>query len=322
MKNPRRARLTFLFLSSLLIIAIDVPAQSMFDKINDFDGDGRADFAVARSEGGLKIWHIWRTTAGYRQVHWGIDSDINVAGDYDGDGKTDPAVMRRTLTPPSTVTCNFHILRSLDGAYQLRELPLSLAFESFCSPMQQDYDGDGKTDPAAYHSPVTGFFNYYRSSTDSIVSSGFPAGHTPVLIGDGDGNGAAELSSYLEQQPRAVRRLDPENAGLTTTRFGIFEDVYVPADFDGDNIGDLAIFRPSTGEWWWIHSSNSTVGVERWGINGDFPVPADYDNDSKTDRAVYRPGAPNGVYYINGSLSGFGAFVWGIPGDNVIRYQR
>src|SRR5688572_1376955 len=66
---------------SLFIFVPAIAAQSMFDKINDFDGDGRADFAITRAEGGLKIWHIWQTTGGHRQVHWGLDTDINAPGD-------------------------------------------------------------------------------------------------------------------------------------------------------------------------------------------------------------------------------------------------
>jgi hypothetical protein len=48
----------------ILFSSFSVSAVSMFDKVNDFDGDGHADYAVTRNENGLKIWHIWRSTAG------------------------------------------------------------------------------------------------------------------------------------------------------------------------------------------------------------------------------------------------------------------
>ncbi len=312
----------FFGLAALMISTVGVSAQSMFDKINDFDGDGRADFAVTRNEGGLKIWHIWQTTAGYRQLHWGVNTDIAAAGDYDGDGKTDAAVVRRDTISALEATCYFHILRSSGSGYQIRGLPLSNPFESQCTPIQQDYDADARTDPAIWHSQVTGGINYYRSSTNSTVFLELPAGHVPVLVGDLDRDASAELTSYKEQVPRLVRRRNLVSGIATDVQFGISGDIYAPADFDGDNVGDLTIFRPSSGDWWWIRSSDGTVAVVHWGINGDIPVPADYDNDGKTDQAIYRPGSPNGIYYIQGSLTGFQAFAWGIPGDSVIRYQR
>lgn len=307
---------------SLVTFVSQISAQSMFDKINDFDGDGRADFAVTRSEGGLKIWHIWQTTTGHRQLHWGLDTDINAAGHYDFDSKSDIGIVRRVFTPPSETTCNFHVRYSMDSTHLIVRMPLSLAIESSCTPMQQDYDGDGRTDPANWASQVTGFFNFRQSSSGGTVSVELGSGQVPVLIGDTDGNLASEITTYLEQVPRQVRRRNASNGTFTTVQFGVSGDIYVPADFDGDNIGELAVFRPTTGDWWWIRSSDGTVGVEHWGINGDVPVPADYDGDGKTDRAVYRSGSPNGIYYINGSLTGFQAFGWGVPGDQVVRYQR
>src|SRR5688500_20383358 len=79
---------------ALLILAVGLAAQSMFEKINDFDGDGKADFAVTRDEPPYTIWYVWQSTAGYRQLAWGTNFDNIVAGDYDGDGRTDFAIAR------------------------------------------------------------------------------------------------------------------------------------------------------------------------------------------------------------------------------------
>jgi len=66
----------------------------MFRKDSDFDGDGKADFAITRNVGGLKYWWIWQTTDGQRVIHWGVNFDQRAASDYDGDGKTDLAIWR------------------------------------------------------------------------------------------------------------------------------------------------------------------------------------------------------------------------------------
>ena len=47
-------------------------------------------------------------------------------------------------------------------------------------------------------------------------------------------------------------------------------DVALRGDYDGDNIADIAVFRPSTREWFWIPSSSPNgVGRQQWGEVGD-----------------------------------------------------
>jgi subtilisin-like proprotein convertase family protein len=78
----------------------------------------------------------------------------------------------------------------------------------------------------------------------------------------------------------------------------------VTSDFNGNGTSDIAVYRPTTGEWF----VQNQAGVS-WGVPGDMPVAGDYDGDGITDRAVYRPST--GVWFVQNQA----AVTWGAPGD-------
>jgi hypothetical protein len=88
----------------------------------------------------------------------------------------------------------------------------------------------------------------------------------------------------------------------------------VVADYDGDQIADIAVFRETTGEWFVARSGGSGLLHVGWGSAalGDLPVPGDYDADGRTDIAVYRQ--TTGEWFILRSSDGsFVTFSWGEP---------
>ena len=113
-------------------------------------------------------------------------------------------------------------------------------------------------------------------------------------------------------------------AGGAILDWGIATDFFVPADFDGDNKSDVAVWRPDTAgtaAFYILQSATNTVHIDTFGQNGDDPtVVGDYDGDGKADVAVYRSGASAGdqsTWYYRGSLTPatVNSIPWGQNGD-------
>ena len=72
--------------------------------------------------------------------------------------------------------------------------------------------------------------------------------------------------------------------------WGSAGDVPVPADYNGDRVTDLGVYRPSTGTWHlWLSGTQTPLAV-RWGGPEDKPVTPDYDADGKADLGLIRDG--------------------------------
>jgi hypothetical protein len=103
-------------------------------------------------------------------------------------------------------------------------------------------------------------------------------GHAPVVPVP------ASVAPIVESS--TVTRLAWTLTGVAEPRlFGEVGDIAAPADFNGDGVAELAVFRPSTGEWI-VDGGGPALEL---GIEGDVPVPADYDGDGRAEPAVFRP---------------------------------
>ena len=93
--------------------------------------------------------------------------------------------------------------------------------------------------------------------------------------------------------------------------WGLPGDKPVAADFDGDGLADVAVFRPGAGTATWFIRNSSGIPFTTfdWGLGSDTPLAADFDGDGKADPTAYRPA--NGEWWVRG----VGVAQWGLPGD-------
>ena len=85
-------------------------------------------------------------------------------------------------------------------------------------------------------------------------------------------------------------------------------------DFDGDGRTDIGVFRPASGSWYSLRSSDNQFSARNFGFGSDILTPGDYDGDGRTDIAVFRPS--NGFwYYLPSGSSSFRATAFGQNGD-------
>jgi hypothetical protein len=92
-----------------------------------------------------------------------LSNDLVVPGDYDGDGKTDISVVREGTTSTSNLV--WYILRSSDSGLTA----VSFGITGTDLTVQNDYDGDNKTDIAIWRNSNGTFF--VLRSTDGVLTS-------------------------------------------------------------------------------------------------------------------------------------------------------
>ena len=89
------------------------------------------------------------------------------------------------------------------------------------------------------------------------------------------------------------------------------------SDFDGDGTTDFSVFRPSTGQWFFINSGSNTFSATQFGQIGDVPVDGDFDGDGRTDITVFRPSSGS-WFILRSSDNQFQAVVFGQNGDKPV----
>ncbi len=155
-----------------------------------------------------------------------------------------------------------------------------------------DFDGDGKSDPAIYR-PSTGLWVVNKSSGGKILTNfGDPSQGDVPVPGNYEGTGTTDFALFRPSTDTWI--IQPATGGPAVIKqFGdpTQGDIPVPGDYEGNGATDLAIFRPKTDQWI-VRYADGGTHVYQFGdpAQHDIPVPGDYEGIGRDDLALFRPG--------------------------------
>lgn len=213
--------------------------------------------------------------------------------DYDGDGKSDLPLFISSHVEPQTI----------------------------CTTSKSSRKKKPKKPKCTVANIITNNQSWiYNPRTAVTAKNNHVAGASLVGL-DRNGDKYTDLFTVsIENGVMWWRGTESRTALAVNIPFGVANDIPVPMDRDGDGKWDIAVWRPSTGEWFILDTATLTMTVQPWGYAGDVPMPGDYDGDGRADLAVYRPSEGRWYILYSGYAAGYApnysaSFDWGLASD-------
>jgi hypothetical protein len=153
--------------------------------------------------------------------------------DFTGDGREEFVIANVTN---ASGAATWLIGDSLTGS-----VILTVAFGNFNTDFliqPDDYNGDGRADLVVWRAGGSGADARAWYIRDTVSGNNLPV----VIFGVGDPN-------------------------------FINNDIPLRGNYDTDGKADIAVFRRSTREWFWISSATGTAASQQWGALNDTPLP-------------------------------------------------
>ncbi len=267
---------------------IDVPwgqtATEFIPAFGDYTGDGINDFNLYRDETGtpansyiiLPISPNQAPPGAPIYFQWGnaLTDIIGTEGDYDGDGAMDPTIVR---APTATSAFEWWIFRT--GTMTVQPPFIFGTNATDIALAGADYTGDGMDDPAVARIGAGGQITWHVGTVNGtqINQTAWGDFDTDFIVpgGDYDGDNRADYMVWraFGAGTNGVWYLRTSSGNISYTTFGIpgasgTRDVALRSgDYDGDNITDIAVYRPST-RTFWVARSSGGFQSQQWGEAG------------------------------------------------------
>ena len=238
--------------------------------------------AAAMSESAWRIPRHYAKAEPNQDIFFGMAGAIPVAADFNGDGFDEIGVYLRG---------QWFIDINANGQWDNEDLWARLG-EKDDLPVTGDWDGDGKADIGVFGRAWPGDARAIR--------------HEPGLP-DSENSARGRQKNVPPEKQHATsghRMLQHSATGRIRAdlidhvfHFGVQTDVPVVADWNGDGIATIGVFRQGK---WHVDTDGDGKWGERdqifaFGQPGDIPLTGDFNGDGVEDLAVYR----NGVLHID-----------------------
>ena len=311
----------------------DVGTDSAVTAVGDFNGDGKADLAVANyNSASLSVLlgngdGTFGTAVNYGT---GTNPQSVAVGDFNGDGKADLAV---TNVESANVSV---LLGNGDGTFQT-----AVNYGTGSGPETVavgDFNGDGKAD-LAVATFTTSNVSILLGNGDGTFQTAvnYRTGSDPwgLAVGDFNGDGKADLVVTNSNSDNVSVLLgNGDGTFQTAVNYGVGAVAFsvAVADFNGDGKADLVVGNFSgynvsvllgNGDGTFQAAVNYAAGVEPWTV-----AVGDFNADGKPDLAVAGNyggvtvllGNGNGTFqtaanYYGQDLSAYGVAVGDFNGD-------
>jgi hypothetical protein len=194
-----------------------------------------------------------------------------------------------------------------------------------------DFEGDGQADLAIYR-PSEHNWHLLLSSNNQYNVVNFGLASDKLVTGDYDADDKTDIAVYQTENPNYAGQsvwqiLKSSDNSVLVEPWGLPGDIPLTMNYDGNNVTDLAVFRPSNGTWYIKRmgdiikpfaqlpgNDGQSYRIIRWGSADDKPLAADFDGDGMDELVNFRPSDGN-WYIYNRVLDSYQVVHWGQNGD-------
>lgn len=230
---------------------------------------------------------------------WLHQSGASRIYDFDNDGKSELALFRdgrwKIKGVAGAAAGNVH--GAADSAGKPKPMSAEPLFGKVGDiPVPADFDGTGRAELAVY-SPDAAVFHILGTSDKQGSGMQGSGGQEQRDIPWGEPGDIPVPADYDGDGLAEVAVWRPSNStwyikGREPFRHGWKDAIPVPADYDGDGRVEPAVFRKQNNTWY-----IADLGNVPFGRTGDIPVPGDYNGDGKAEMAIYRPSTGSWLFY-------------------------